>query len=139
MFLVCAGRVFVHVLHILHVRHALHHRALRHGFPAHLHVLHHVLHHLVLHLCLSRIHGDPLLHHTREGGGHQAHLLVLRCAVHVGELLYELSVLRLHVFLHLLFLFLHFLATFHHGGLCHSFPLGRPGRLRVDWRPDGQG
>src|SRR5665811_2519230 len=87
MFFVGAGRVFVHVLH------AFHHRALCHGFLAHLHVLHHVLHHLVLHLRLSRIHGDPLLHHTREGGGHQAHLLVLRCAVHVGELLGELSCL----------------------------------------------
>src|SRR5450756_2080392 len=98
-----------------------------------------VLHHFVLHLCLSRIHGDPLLHHTREGGGHQAHLLVLRRTVHVGELLGELSVLSLHVLLHFLFLFLHVLATIHHCGLCHGFPLGRLRRLRVDWRPDGQG
>src|SRR5450759_1010571 len=136
MIFVGGRRAFVHAFHVLH---ALHHRALRHGFLAHLHVLHHVLHHLVLHLCLSRIHGDPLLHHTREGGGHQAHILVLRCAVHVGELLCELRVLRLHVFRHLLFLCLHFLATFHHGGLWHGFPLGRLGRLRVDWGPDGQG
>src|SRR5450759_2994680 len=133
MFFVGIRRASVHVLH------ALHHRALRHGFLAHLHVLHHVLHHLVLHLRLSRIHGDPLLHHTREGGGHQAHLLVLRRTVHVGELLGELSVLSLHVFLHFLFLILHFLAMFHHVGLRHGLPRGRLGRLSVDWRPPGQG
>src|SRR5450756_1991448 len=110
MFSVGIRRASVHLLHVLH------HRALRHGFLAHLHVLHHVLHHFVIHLCLSRIHGDPLLHHTREGGGHQAHLLVLRRTVHVGELLGELSVLSLHVLLHFLFLFLHFMTTFHHCG-----------------------
>src|ERR1035437_8268931 len=112
-------RFFVHTLHTLH------HRALRHGFLAHLHVLHHVLHHLLLHLCLSRIHGDLLLHHVGEDGGHQAHLLVSRRAVHFGELLGELSILRLHVLLHFLFLFFHFLAALHHFGLRHVCPLRR--------------
>src|ERR1039458_9461329 len=97
----------------------LHHRALRHGFLAHLHVLHHVLHHLILHLCLARIHGDPLLLHVSEDGGHQVRLLVLWRAIHLGELLGEFSILRLHVFLHFLFLFHHFLAACHHLGLRH--------------------
>src|SRR5665647_320134 len=130
MFFVFGSRFFVYSLHHLH------HRALRHGFLAHLHVLHHVLHHFLLHLCLSRIHGDPLLHHVGDNGGHQAHLLVLRRAVHPGELLGEFSVLSLHVFLHFLFLFHHFLAAFHHFGLRHHLPLRRLGGSRLDWRRD---
>src|SRR4030042_6517871 len=96
MFFVFGSRFFVHSLH------PLHHQTLRHGFLSHLHVLHHVLHHLLLHLCLSRIHGDPLLHHVGDDGGHQPRLFFLRRAVHLGDLLGELSVLRLHVFLHFL-------------------------------------
>src|ERR1035437_5860260 len=129
MFFVGARRFFVHTLH------PLHHRALRHGFLAHLHVLHHLL----LHLCLARIHGDPLLDHVGDDVGHQAHLFVLRRAVHLGDLLGEFSVLSFHVFLHFLFLFLHFLALFLHFALHHHLPLRRLGRARLDWRPDGQG
>src|ERR1035437_4019653 len=130
---------------VVHTFHPLHHRALRHGFLAHLHVLHHVLHHLLLHLCLSRIHGDPLLHHVGEDGSHHSHFLVLRCVVHLGELLGEFGVLRLHVCHHFLFLFLHCLAAFrhfalhHHLPVRHHLPLRRLGGSCLDWRPDGQG
>src|ERR1035441_5014754 len=129
-------RAFVHAFHVLH---ALHHRALRHGFLAHLHVVHHVLHHLLLHLCLSRIHGDPLLHHVGDDGGHQVNLLVLGRMVHFGDLFCKFRVLNLHVFLHFLFLFLHFLAVFHHFSLGHHLPLRRLGGLRLNRSPDGQG
>src|ERR1035437_7283779 len=116
MFFVGIPRFFIHVLHILH------HRTLRHGFLAQLHVLHHVLHHLLLHLCLSCIHGNPLRGHVGDDSGQQAQLLVLRRAVHLGELLGQLSVLSLHVVHHLLFLFLHFLAACHHFALHHHLP-----------------
>src|ERR1022692_1209154 len=115
---------------LIHTLHPLHHRALRHGFLAHLHMLHHVLHHRLVHLCRSRIHGNPLLHHLGDEGGHHAHLRVLRRAVHPGDMLGEFSVLSLHVFLHFLFLVLHFLAVFHHLGIRHAFPLRRLGGLR---------
>src|ERR1035437_1554469 len=119
--------------------HTLHHRALRHGFLAHLHVLHHVLHHLIIHLCLSHIHGRPLLHHLGDNSGHQVQLFVLRRAVHLGDLHGEFGVLRLHVCHHFLFLFLHLLAALHHIALHHHLPLRRLGGSRLDGSPDGQG
>ena len=102
-------------------------------------MLHHVLHHGFLHLRLARIHGDPLFHHIGEDAGHQTHLLVLWRAVHVGELLGKLSVLSLHVFLQFLFLFLHFLAAFHHCGRRRGLLLRSLCGLRLDWRAEGQG
>ena len=61
----------------------------------------------------STIHGNPQIHQVGEDGGHQTHLLVLRRAVHLAELLGQLNVLSFHVFLHFLFLFLHFVAAFY--------------------------
>src|ERR1035437_5957461 len=110
-FLICTFGRCVHTLHAFHV---LHHRALRHGFLAHLHVLHHVLHHLAMHLLHLLIHGGPLFHQMGDDGCHQPHLLIVRRAVHRGDLSGEFGILRLHFCHHLLFLFLHLLAALHH-------------------------
>src|ERR1035437_5440118 len=122
----------------VHVFHALHHWALRHGIRTHLHVLHHVSHHLVLHFFHASIHRDPLLHHAGDNSRQQSRFLVFRRTVHLGDLCGEVGVLRLHVGHHVLFLFLHLLAAFHHFTFHHHFPFHWLRRFRFAWRPDWQ-
>src|SRR5512133_3088555 len=111
-----SGFFFLYMRCMPHLRglvHGFHHRAVRHGFLAHLHVLHHPCTPL-LH---PRIHGRPLLHQPRNDGGEQAQLLVIRSAVHLRDLLAQFGVLSLPFRHHLFFLFLHFLAMRHHFAL----------------------